>query len=60
MNVSDRGRVFALFALVLFVPAPTVGVLLALHTQQGKRGSLPRNMTMPPALRLRHRKEENT
>ena len=33
-------RVLALVALVLLVPAPTVGVLLALHTQQGGVGIL--------------------
>ena len=54
MNVSDNGRVLALCALVLFVPAPTVGVLLALHTQQETRRNLPWNMNMPQALRLRH------
>lgn len=38
--MSYRSRLLALFALILFAPAPTVGVLLALNAPQGTIGAL--------------------
>lgn len=39
MNINTHQRLLALLALILFAPAPTVGVLLALSSQQGKTGA---------------------
>ena len=39
-HIPDNPRLLALLALILFVPAPTVGVLCALHARQGFWGTL--------------------
>lgn len=39
-SILHNERLLALIALILFVPAPTVGVLSALHAQQGVWGTL--------------------
>ena len=38
--MKNHSRLLSLIALILFAPAPTVGVLLALHSPQGATGSL--------------------
>ena len=38
--MQNRSRLLSLLALMLFTPAPTVGVLLALHSPQGSMGAI--------------------
>ncbi|MBR6876801.1 MAG: hypothetical protein IKN18_01770, partial [Neisseriaceae bacterium] len=38
--MQNRSRLLSLLALMLFAPAPTVGVLLALHSPQGSMGAI--------------------